>query len=369
MKTQLPPAPPSPVLQSAPMTQRPSVLFVAGLPDDRRVVVEGMDQAGGIREFTVPGVANFHGKLPLAGIDKQLVFLRPDRDQQLQLRPPGLVFNLISDPDVSARALARAETLVGHLGRPAINAPAAVRPLTRDQTAARLAGIPGLVAPRALRFSPTSRRDVEAAIDAHGLTFPLLFRAAGAHDGRGLVRLRDWGELERLDRFALDGRPHYLTEFVDYRDDDGLFRKCRFVCVGGAVLPRHLFISDHWKINTEAGYFAEHPALHAEERAFLAGFADHLSPLCREALRELPARLGLDVFGVDGSLRPDGSILIFEASPAMKILEPPESFPEGFRYRLPYVRQITEAIETLVHARMRPETGHGAAVSPAPNSR
>ncbi len=351
------------------MPSPPAILFVAGLPDDRRVVVEGMGQAGVVHTIAVPGVANFHALLPLAGAEKRLVFLQPDRDQHLQLRPPDLVFNLISDPDLSSRVLARAEDLAGRLGRPVLNAPSAVRRLRRDQVAARLAGIPGLTVPRALRLEPRSRSEVEAAIAAHGLAFPLLVRAAGAHDGRDLVRLRGPGDLDRLDRFALDGRPHYLTEFADYRDADGLYRKCRIVCVGDILLPRHLFISDHWKINIEAGYFAEHPALHAEERAFLSEFADRLGPPLRQAFGEVRARLGLDVFGVDGSLRPDGSLVFFEASPAMAILEAPAAFPEAFRYRVPYVQRIAEAIEALTWARILPMTVSSIPAASAPDPR
>ena len=90
------------------MNQPPVVLFIAGLPDDRTIVIDDMDPAGAIRQFHVPGVSDYHARLPLAGVEKRLVFVQPDTEQNFEFRTPGLVFNLITNPDLCGKALARA---------------------------------------------------------------------------------------------------------------------------------------------------------------------------------------------------------------------------------------------------------------------
>ncbi|MBV8663792.1 MAG: hypothetical protein JO107_11875 [Hyphomicrobiales bacterium] len=58
---------------------------------------------------------------------------------------------------------------------------------------------------------------------------------------------------------------------------------------------------------------------------------DGVTPASPPVRRCLAEALGLDNFGVDFALAPDGRLLLFEANAAMVILDPPEDPMWGYR--------------------------------------
>ncbi|HEX6613512.1 MAG TPA: hypothetical protein VF022_06600, partial [Rhodanobacteraceae bacterium] len=57
-----------------------------------------------------------------------------------------------------------------------------------------------------------------------------------------------------------------------------------------------------------------------EEEAALRDFRPQLLPAIEERVAAIGDALGLDYFGIDCNLRPDGDLLAFEANPLMDIL-------------------------------------------------
>ena len=114
----------------------------------------------------------------------------------------------------------------------------------------------------------------------------------------------DW---EALNPLPWGGRDVYLTQYVDYRDADGRWRNVRLAVVGGEVVPCYQVESDDWLLRPE-----DLPAAPGERAV------DDVPAATVDALRgmmlEVARRLGLDCFAVDGSLRPDGGLLLFEAN-------------------------------------------------------
>src|SRR6218665_1015438 len=127
---------------------------------------------------------------------------------------------------------------------------------------------------------------------AAGIRYPVLVRMTGDHGGVSTALVPDASGWDAINPLPWGGREVYLTQFVDYRDADGLYRKTRLVVAGGAGLTRHLIVSREWMVHRKERI--EGSA--AEEQAWLDGFRSVTLPKIAPAVREMAARLGLDFF-------------------------------------------------------------------------
>jgi glutathione synthase/RimK-type ligase-like ATP-grasp enzyme len=253
-----------------------------------------------------------------------------------------VVLNAICDADASTRALARAGRIVEQLGRPVVNDPARVAATRRDEVAAALAGIDGLVVPRTVRLAPRRARDVLVEAAATGVEPPFLVREAGAHGGQGLVLVSGPADAGALDRFAFDGRELYATEFVDFRSADGWYRKHRVLLVDGVVHRRHRLAGDHWNLhNRVRAEMERRPDEVAAEAAWVHGDP----PLDPAPFTAVHARLGLDIVGIDFAALATGELLLFEANACMRVsADPGPSRAHLDTARLGIRRSVTELL-------------------------
>ncbi len=221
----------------------------------------------------------------------------------------GVLFNAISDPDASPNALAQAGRLVARLGVPLINPPAAIAGTTRDRMAAILSGIDGLRVPETRRLLRTATPDFSG---------PVLVRSTGSHGGANVAVAQTVSDVKAM-AAALPTAEIYLTQFVDVRARDGLYRKLRLVFVDGVIYPVHLAIGDHWLGHYFRTQMAANATLRAEEAAFLRDPQTYLGRIAWAALRAIQNRVRLDYFGIDGALDRDGELVLFECNAAMLV--------------------------------------------------
>ena len=263
-----------------------------------------------------------------------------------RLPPCDVIYNAITEPEGMKRGLDLAALAVERLGLPVLNAPADVPRAARDLAPSLFEGIEGLVVPRIARVpaAPDTAAAVRAAMAGSGLAFPLIARPAGTHTGEGMALLRTEADLAALPA-ATD---LFLTEFVDYRDADGLYRKTRLLCIGGRVLPEHLATADDWNIHhrNSRAWMGAHAEDQARERDFLEHFEKRMGLGRLVAVGEMADRLGLDFFGVDAALLPDDRVLVFEANPSMRAMF--AEARDGFEYLLPNLARISGAFCDLV---------------------
>ncbi len=234
-----------------------------------------------------------------------------------------IVWNAVGEADRGGGALAEAQRLTARLQAPVINAPARVAATGRGANARRLAGIEGLIVPRAVEID---RRALDAPdavrrlLDA-GLRFPMLLRATGFHAGAHFERLdgpQDLGPALR----AMPGDEFLALELLDARGADGKIRKYRILFVDGRPYPLHAAVSQKWKVHYFSADMASVAAHRAEDRDFLEDPEKRLGPRAWRALQAVAAALGLDYAGIDFSLARDGSALFFEANATMVLAEP-----------------------------------------------
>ena len=295
---------------------RPDFLFLVSAPaggECEMTVASGF----GRPRFTVYGTASYLSYMPELRKRGRDLWLE-NRASAFQLKLPRVpLVNYMADPDLYEHALIKAAQVAAQTGLPVLNHPSAVLRSRRDRSAAGLAAIPGVRTPRTVRLSAPTRAGLITAILDAGLGFPLLLRPAGRHGGKGLAKLDSREELEAAHIPLGVDEAIYASEFVDFADPDGRYRKLRLIIVGRRVFWRHLIVGERWLLHSD-GRIA---GAQAEEAAALARFQADTLPRLAPRLNAIRAAMGLDHFGLDVCLRPDGELLVFEANPCMNVLD------------------------------------------------
>lgn len=260
------------------------------------------DPEGYGRIHITPGYFHQHFRYDLAGFD--------------------LLLNLVTDADQNPKVLANLVKLLKPYRGRVINRPEKVLRSTREQVAAGCAGLPHVLTPRAIRIGPGGRAPAD-------FPWPAILRLAGTHTGRviGLVASAD-----QLAGRLVRGQQHVLTEFRDFRSDDGLYRKYRFVFIGGEIVMRHLLVSDGWNVHAadRARFMRPRRDLIAEERDAIGYGMQALPHGVRTGLAAIRDAVGLDLFGVDCAISAAGEVILFEANATMNFF--PVSDDPAFAY-------------------------------------
>lgn len=304
------PANPDPALDA-----RPPAWLMLGLPDDvrARLLFMGWNEPPRI---VMEGTASFLGQLrDLPWTPQPVYFGKPGMQINAQLKRLPCI-NFLADADIYPLALQQAAAFAQQMQVPCFNHPLAVLGTTRNGVCERLKDLPGLHVPVTIRVRADTVRELQAAMEQGGIHYPVLVRMAGDHGGVSTAKVDGADRWDAINPLPWGGRDVYLTQFVDYRDQDGHYRKTRLVVAGDAVLTRHLIVSDEWMVHRKERIAGSEE----EERAWLEGFESRTLPKIAPVVREMARRLGLDWFGIDASLRPDGTLLLFEANACMNVL-------------------------------------------------
>ncbi|MEO8454568.1 MAG: hypothetical protein ABI454_05355 [Sphingomicrobium sp.] len=306
------------------MSSRPPLLFIFGGGDEADQVARS-----GARTY-LKGSTDLGRLLPDTVVRHRLV-VTPDffrRTLKPDLGGYPVIANFITEAEHNAKILGGLQGFLEGLSARIINPPAAVLRSTRDQVAALLAGIDGLIAPKTVRLygdqPDMAARALAGACDEP----PIILREAGTHGGK-IIGLFDSieGAMGAVER----GKEYIATHFVDFRSEDGLYRKFRVFFIGRRRIQRHLLISDSWSVHGHARteFMAPRPELIAEERAMFESDPP-FSPQIEEVFDVVRSRMPLDFFGMDFALTRDGNVVLFEANATMSFM--PNLFVPEFDY-------------------------------------
>jgi hypothetical protein len=257
-----------------------------------------------------------------------------------------LVFNAIADADGCADALDVAAAIAARIDAPLVNAPQLVKRTGRSDAPLLFAGIPGLRVPSNAKIarSELMSHGADAIADA-GLTFPVLLRSLGFHNGANFVMVKSAQELQQSVA-ALPGDPLLAIEFVDVRDDDGFVRKFRAIVVGGKLYPAHLAIGNMWKLHYFSATMGDRQR--DDEASYLDDMRAYLGPWNYDALAEVARRMQLEYAGMDFGLDRNGTPVLFEANASMTVFLPNPA-PET-EYRRQAATSINNAARQLMIA-------------------
>lgn len=297
-------------------SRAPARVFLKGVPDNRLVKI-GIEEPFQNAQFTLPGTAAFLKELHDHYAADASIYCPAQLPDKPAFKIPRLpLVNYMADADRYRGALKVAEWIVQRSGLPCFNHPAAVAATTRDGVSRTLQGIPGLIAPLTVRLKPARPKDFLAAAEKAGLRYPVLVRLCGTQTGNSLTRINNAREWSKVFALPWGGTEVYLSQYHEFVDTDGFYRKLRIAVIGDKIFPRHLMTSKEWMIHARSLI----PEKNEEDEAFLLTFEKNLLPKIKPCLHSLTERLQLDYFGMDLSLRPDGTLLLFETNASMSLL-------------------------------------------------
>jgi len=285
-----------------------------------------------------------------------LDYARPDK--QFELPAHDVVLNMQGDPDWLAADDHRLAELARRSGRPVLNAPRAAWLTRRDLLPERLTNIEGIDVPAVHRIEPAQARSlgVVGELARRNATYPLLVRSARTHGGDSVVLASQPSDLAQAELPAKN--VVYATEYRDYRSLDGYYRKYRVMFIDRCLYPYHLAISKRWLVHYFSAEMAAEPWKLDEEYRFLKDPVGVLGPKAWRALEQIAERLDLDYAGIDFSILPEGTVLVFEANATMFV------HPEEAGGVLSYKNQAVDAIVRAFGEMILRHRGPASARSP-----
>lgn len=289
----------------------PKVLLLQGIG----VGSLGLSATGTVNE--IDGHTNLASVI--AGDSLELIKVTVDAlPKDIQLPCADIAVNVMAEPIVLNDALTCASKLLAGKLVTVINAPEKVAGLNRALVAEKLREIPGLAVPVCYFVEgegPEHRlaKALQLAKDGK-LKFPLIVRPAGAHNGYYHLVTSPNEFVEQ--HFVSRVNAVYVTEFVDARLPDGLWRKTRGVVIGGIPMIEHHYISTHHCVNLSSSkaFALSHPWAEIESQKVIAEQCAKTLTI----LAEIARILELDFVAIDFVKCAKGRIVFFEASPCVR---------------------------------------------------
>jgi glutathione synthase/RimK-type ligase-like ATP-grasp enzyme len=321
-------------------------------PSSDILVVGGADATRSLKvgrnAVDLQGINDSRILLHEAGYRFEFFLLTPNYFKRpLKISPSKyrVILNVVSDADQNPKVLEVLDRVLRDQDVSVLNRPAPVMGTTREKVAARLADVEGLTVPKTLRLLRSQARFLDSLIAETGFRFPAIVRPVGMHGGIGSRLVRTAAEVEP---YLKSVKSLYLTEFADYRNKDGFFRKYRCYLIGDQAVFRHLIISDHWCVHArdkERVMFSTPWMLEEEKQVHDAGI-DYFTASQKDTLFRIKSVLGLDYFGVDFSITKSGRLVLFEANATMNFFPFLNPDPEHYS-RQPLARAV-RAMRELV---------------------
>src|SRR5712672_3900666 len=289
-----------------------------------------------LRVLALAAAIDMGGNTPIeflledSGIELLTLYVVAGAELPLPLPDHDIAIVVASDSEECRDALRIIDRAAARWPRPILNLPRLVGNLDRDKLHGLLNGIEGLDIPATASLSRAQLSDVARwkLWFADELQFPIIVRPRGSHAGVGLAKLDDRAAIVRY----LAERPElefFVSRFVYYANDDGLFRKYRIVFVDGRPYACHMAIADRWDIWYLNADMAFSESKRREEEDFMRSFDSGFAIRHRNALDAMIDRIGLYYFTIDCADNKRGELLIFEADNTAVVhnMDSPEVFP------------------------------------------
>lgn len=340
------------------MTELPKLLVVLGAPDAMAAATP-QERRGNFRLAGNSGLISALVKtLRAREIPHAVVIAWPEGESDPQslceTTAAEVLVNGIGEPLTQAGALRQMARLERETGLPTINPSRVIETTARPAMARRLGRADGVRAPHCTLYEAATGTLVEHIRD-EGHRYPVLLRPAGSHGSTGLVRAGDDTDAAAAAR-ALGTCT--VTDFVDFRSEDGLWRKYRMVYAGGALFRRHLLIDEQWNVVGDSRFFMHERGLLDEEREWLSRPVAPEPGTIEARVRERFEAMELDFGVIDYAVLPDGEIVIFELNACVQLTG---SIPEEYRSEIGYLEDNNDDILDALLERVRSRAAAGPA--------
>jgi hypothetical protein len=279
-----------------------------------------------------------------------MLYVAPDLPLPAELPDHDLAIVAVCESDRNRLLLKHIENLVNAWPRPVLCAPNRIARLSRDGACALLRSVPGVVMPATARVDrQTLERigcsDLAVAAVVRECAFPIIVRPVDSQKGHGLMRLAGPDAISGY----LTTHPEdafYVSRYVDYRGEDGQFRKYRIVLIDERPYVCHMAISTQWIVHYVSAGMLDSADKRAEEARFFATFDDDFARRHHDALSTIAKRLELEYVGIDCGETFAGELLVFEVDSGMTVhaMDPVDIFP----YKQPQMRKVFDAFRQML---------------------
>lgn len=315
-----------------------------------------------IRLLAIMGEGDLMANTPLefllenSDVALTIVYVTQNLPLPAKLPKHDVLFVAVAQSDQNMPLLQQLGRAIGSWSRPVLNKPERIALMSRNEACALLKSAPGVDMPITVRIDRQALQQIadkelpliDRLADAE---FPIIVRPVDSHAGKDLDKIENSAELLNY-LHNMPNSEFYISRFVDYRGQDGLFRKYRIVLIEGKPFICHVGISEHWMIHYLNAGMAESAEKRAEEEGFMRDFDSHFACKHAEAFRAINERIGLDYLGIDCGESADGKLLIFEVDSCMIIhaMDPVDIFP----YKKPQMDKVFSAFrQMLINAKQR----------------
>lgn len=309
------------------------LLFIGGVPNDHLTSVVRWTPSGFDLSFAGNSVLPplFHDKR-ISAVKVYLGGMQPNNEVKLPARP-DVVFNGICNHESSSQAVAYAERFCAYAeeqGVRVINHPTLVRNTTREKSAEGFQGLDRILVPKITHLPALTIHDIYRMIEQDEIRPPFILRTARDHNGKNMVRIMAPEQRDELGMLPFDGRSYYAIPFVDYADQQGVYRKYRLVKVGNEFFGRHIVSSRKWNIHSTERFDEANNDTQArkDEIRFLDSPREYLGDELFQQFVSGLNKTGLDYVAVDFSLLPDGRAVFFECNACFNVFASQHLFPE-----------------------------------------
>ena len=310
----------------------------------------------GFKLLVVMGPGDLMSNTPVEFLVEQsdvaldLLYLSADSLFPEEVPEHDVLLVAVAESDANQPLLARLAAFLFEWPRPVVNLPDHIMHTSRDGLCARLQSVPGVAMPRTARLDRAQLQalaDGALQIDAllPGDDFPLIVRPLGSHAGHDLERMASAAELQAYLR-KVDAERFYIARFVDYRNDDGQFRKYRIALIDGRPYICHFAVSSHWMIHYLNAGMDESAVKREEEAQIMAHFDEQFARRHAQAFAAIDARMGMPYLGIDCAETREGELLVFEADNAMIVhaMDAEDMYP----YKRPAMHKVFAAFRAML---------------------
>ncbi len=316
----------------------------------------GSEEAPGLRLLAIVGPGDLMANTPIeflledSDVSLDLLYLTAESEWPEVVPDHDVMMVAVAESDANQPLLGRLEGFVANWPRPVINLPERIAVLSRDGVCAALRDIPGVEMPTTARIDRSTLQALGAGeATVHSLLpnddFPLIVRPIDSHAGQNLEKIMCRDDIGKYLR-RVDAQRFYVARFVDYRGNDGLFRKYRIALIEGRPFVCHFAVSAHWMIHYLNAGMDESAAKRAEEAACMARFDEEFALRHAAAFQAIYQRMRLPYLGIDCAQTRTGDLLIFESDNAMVVhaMDGEEMYP----YKKPAMRKVFTAFRQML---------------------
>lgn len=237
-----------------------------------------------------------------------------------------VVFNNVCNGEmlVLHKDLAKLRAAVAEAAVPVINHPDQVINATRENNYIHFKGDRRFVFPKTRSYLVEEGKLARICeMIRADFRLPYILRTPTTHMGTSMVLMEKDADLEDNLRRFID-RYIYVIEYHECRFRAEIFRKLRACFIGGEFHPIRMDFKRDWNVHRfddATQLMLEDKSLQKEELAFIRDCRGYLGAEAMDSLEAINEKLRLDFLGIDFGIAGDGRLVIFEANPAMNVLE------------------------------------------------